>query len=221
MDITKNEQIMELWNWFTNSMTIETFINLCVVYFFIIWVSIIIWVTRDITNRTDSILLQFISILLVLILTPLWVFLYLLIRPTKTLFERYYEEIEINLDHLTKSIEGKLEIKEKISIACPNCNYPIENTFKFCPNCKEELRYACQKCDKKVSKDWKVCPYCWEDEPTWKVEDQEKKDTDSTTKNIDKPSTSHQEDKKKESAQKTAPKKTNKKSKKKAEKKKT
>ena len=166
-EILNNPEIVRLWDWFSNLITVETFIKLCVLYFFIIWISSIIWVLKDSSNRSDSLILQFISFLLSLI--PFGIFLYLLIRPTKTLFERYYEEVEVNLEHLAHTIEGKLEIKEQVSIQCPNCNYPIENTYKFCPNCKEELKHACKTCDKKVSKDWKACPYCWENEPVENV----------------------------------------------------
>ena len=144
MDIFNDQYFMSIWEWFSQTMTIETFIKLSVIYFFIIWISIIVWVIKDITNRTDSIFLQFLSILLVVLLTPLWVFLYLLIRPTKTLFERYYEEIEVNLDFLTENIWKKLKTKKKDSIQCPECNYPIENSFKFCPNCNIELKYNCK-----------------------------------------------------------------------------
>ena len=62
-----------------------------VVYFFIIWFCLVIWVVRDITNRTHSLMFQVTSILMVLVLTPLGIFIYLLLRPQKTLFEQVFE----------------------------------------------------------------------------------------------------------------------------------
>ena len=72
-------------------LTPNTIVSLAVWYFFIVWISIIIWVTKDITNRTNSLFLQIFSILIVLLWTPLSVVIYLLIRPSRTLFEKYYD----------------------------------------------------------------------------------------------------------------------------------
>lgn len=152
--------LTQSWEWMTNIMTIETFIKLAVLYFFVIWISIIVWVMRDITNRTDSIIIQFFALFIVLVGTPFGVFIYLLIRPTKTLFESYYEEVEQNLDLLANTIKDKLGDKEDNNCTCPKCNYPIDTAYKFCPNCKEELKYECRKCEKKIDKSWKVCAHC-------------------------------------------------------------
>ena len=69
-----------------------------IVYLFIVWFCIVVWVVRDITNRTKSIVFQILSIVLVLLLTPLGIFIYLLIRPQKTLFEKVFEEEFLKLD---------------------------------------------------------------------------------------------------------------------------
>lgn len=69
-----------------------------IVYLFVVWFCIVVWVVRDITNRTRSVTFQVLSILLVLGLTPLGIFIYLLIRPQKTLFEKVFEEEFLKLD---------------------------------------------------------------------------------------------------------------------------
>ena len=96
-----------------NSITFDAFLEFVIVYFFILWISILLWVIKDIWNRTDSMLLQIFSIFTVLFLTPLWIFIYLLIRPSKTLFEQYYEEIEDNLDIIKELIEERIEKNNK------------------------------------------------------------------------------------------------------------
>ena len=78
----------------------------------IIWIAILLWVIKDIANRTDNVLLQVISILIILFLTPFGIFVYLLIRPTKTIFEKYYEEIEDNIDIFNEIIEERIKQKE-------------------------------------------------------------------------------------------------------------
>lgn len=153
-----NIYLQYLWD----NITFEMFVKFLIVYFCIIWIAIIVWVIRDISNRTDSFVLQLISILLVLLLTPLWVFLYILIRPWKTLFERYYDEIEENLDMFSDIIENKVKwSSEKIN--CYKCKSPLSPDFKFCPKCKVDLKKECSSCEKQVYLWWKVCPYCWEE----------------------------------------------------------
>ncbi len=76
----------------------DFFIQGFVIYFFIVWFCLVIWVVRDITNRTHSLFFQVFSILLVLFLTPLGIFVYLLLRPQKTLFEKIFEDEFLKID---------------------------------------------------------------------------------------------------------------------------
>ncbi len=93
-------------------VTISSFIKFTIWYFFVIWFALILWVVKDIFNRTDNILFRISCILLVLVLTPLWVFVYLLIRPSKTINEKYYDEIEDNLDIIKEIIDERLKKKK-------------------------------------------------------------------------------------------------------------
>jgi hypothetical protein len=56
---------------FYDIVTIDLFIKLVIAYFFIIWISVIVWVLKDITNRTNSLFLQLLSLFIVVFLTPL------------------------------------------------------------------------------------------------------------------------------------------------------
>ncbi len=68
------------------------------IYLAFLWIAIIVWVTKDITNRTNNLTFQIISISLVIFLTPVFgLVLYLIIRPSRSLVERYYEDIEQDL----------------------------------------------------------------------------------------------------------------------------
>jgi len=103
----------QIWNFLMDFISIKTFIAIVIVYFLIIWIAVIVWVIKDISNRTHSILLQIISIFIVIIFWPLWILLYFLIRPNKNLFEKYYKEIESNIDFLTETILKKLKEKKR------------------------------------------------------------------------------------------------------------
>jgi len=96
-----------------NNITFEMFIKFLVLYFFIIWISLLVWVVKDISNRTDNILLQLLSILIILFLTPLGIFIYFIIRPGKTFLERCYEEIDHNLDVIAQFVEEHTKVKQQ------------------------------------------------------------------------------------------------------------
>lgn len=109
-----NFSIDSIYEYLIENLSIEMVLKFMVAYFFIIWIAALVWVIKDITNRTSNIFLQLVSILFILIFTPLWIFLYLLVRPGRTLFEKYYDEVETNLSCLKWDIEKNINKKEKI-----------------------------------------------------------------------------------------------------------
>lgn len=120
MDI--NTILLDIWN----MITFESALKFFILYFFVIWIALIIWVVRDITVRTSNIFLQIFSIFTVLFLTPLGIFIYLLVRPSKTLHDRYYEEIEDNLDIFYEIVEErKKEIEERKKLESESDNKKI------------------------------------------------------------------------------------------------
>lgn len=95
------------------AVTFEFALKLWVIYFFVIWIALIVWVIKDISIRTNNIFFQIIAVLTILILSPFWIFIYLLIRPRRTLYDRYYEEIEENLDIFNEIVEERKKDLEK------------------------------------------------------------------------------------------------------------
>lgn len=78
-----------------SSAGVNTLLLGVLVYVGVLWVALILWVTKDITNRTNNMGFQIISISMIIFLTPVFGLpLYLLIRPSRTLMERYFEEVE-------------------------------------------------------------------------------------------------------------------------------
>lgn len=148
----------------TSLITFETFLKMLLLYFFVFWIAIIIWVTKDIINRTNNVLLQILSISTVLFLTPLWVVIYLLIRPSRTLLEKYYEQgnFEPTDDDFADEEFNEEETSccSKEEVKCFSCGFTISPDFHFCPNCKISLKKECTKCHKELNAEWKICPYC-------------------------------------------------------------
>ena len=165
--------IIESFVWFyeliVSNITLDGIIKFAILYFFIIWWAFIIWVVKDITNRTTNILVQVLSILIVILFTPIfWLPIYLLIRPRTTIFEKYYEEetqLESEEDDEEIPHPNPLpEVEGKEMLKCPHCEKQIENDFQFCPYCKEKLTKKCEKCNKDIKIYWSNCPYCGEKE---------------------------------------------------------
>ncbi|EKD30152.1 MAG: hypothetical protein ACD_78C00136G0003 [uncultured bacterium (gcode 4)] len=150
----------------SSNMSLDLGIKLVLGYFFIIWGAFIIWVIKDITNRTTNILIQALSIFIILFFTPIFGLpIYLLIRPRATLFEQYYEEEEEK--ELTDDLEEFYH--------CPGCNHAVSRDFKFCPKCAFELTVSCPSCKKQIHTDWALCPYCGEKNITLKKQKKDKK----------------------------------------------
>lgn len=122
-------------------------------YLCVLWIAIILWVTKDITNRTNNVAFQIVCISLVIFLTPIFgLVIYLIVRPTKTLIEKYYEEFELDL------INTEEQLKEVEH--CPFCNAKTNATFNYCTLCAKEIVKDCSNCKKAVRVNWVACPYC-------------------------------------------------------------
>lgn len=141
------------------TVTIEFMIKFFVAYFFLVWIVLVIWVARDISRRSSSRLFQTFCVLSMIILTPIGVFFYLLIRPKKSFYDTYYEEIDGNLKILQEIVQERIE-EWQTNHTCPKCDMIIEESFVICPECKTSLKHTCHSCHKVIREGWKVCPYC-------------------------------------------------------------
>ncbi len=113
--------------------------------FILFWVWSILFVTKDISHRTDSLFYQVFSILLVFFLTPIiWLPIYFLIRPI-----RLQDDIEWR-----KSIAC-------LSITCLECDMINHKDNDFCVWCWENLKLVCKECAKKYYNGYDYCPHCW------------------------------------------------------------
>jgi len=101
-----------LWD----AVTFEFALKFAILYFFVVWIVLIIWVIKDISVRTNNLFFQIFSVAIILFLTPFWIFIYLLLRPRRTLYDKYYEEIEENLDIFNQIVEErKKEIENNVN----------------------------------------------------------------------------------------------------------
>jgi len=117
-----------------------------------LWVSLVIWTFRDMRSRARDAFAQLLASLMVLVLGPLGVVLYLILRPRETLAEKYERSLEE---------EALLQDIEERQI-CPGCKQPIEPDYVLCPVCHTRLRHPCPHCGRLIHPRWSICPYCAE-----------------------------------------------------------
>jgi RNA polymerase subunit RPABC4/transcription elongation factor Spt4 len=140
---------------FISSPSFGTLQIVVIAYFGLLWLAIIIWVTKDAINRSNSVLFQTFSILISIAVPILGVLLYLIIRPSRTALEKYYEELEKNLVN---------ESPTENSNACSKCLTLVESDYRYCPNCGESVKKSCRHCKAGFPKVWSICPYCGKEE---------------------------------------------------------
>jgi len=132
------------------SPLLDLIIKGSLIYLAVLWFAVIIWVARDVINRSNSIFFQVLVILSNIVLPIFGLILYLIIRPSKTLLEKYYEEMEYNFLH-DHAVEDE---------KCPRCEEHISSEFLYCPACTEKIRNSCWNCKHVYHSQYLVCPYC-------------------------------------------------------------
>jgi RNA polymerase subunit RPABC4/transcription elongation factor Spt4 len=120
----------------------------------LLWLSIIVWVYRDIRDRTRDLGLQVLAVFVVMMFFPGFnipgLALYLMMRPRETLEEAY-----------SRSLEEEALLREIGDEGlCPSCRRFVERIWRVCPFCQTQLKDVCEQCEQLLSFNWVVCPYC-------------------------------------------------------------
>lgn len=131
------------------SKAFSVILSLMVIYLGILWVGIIWWVARDIMSRSNNLGFQVGSILLGLGFLP-GMLIYFLIRPKKTIEEKYDEELERRA-FLESISEGENE--------CEKCAVVLKRDWIWCPKCGERVKNKCA-CGMVLEEGWTTCPGC-------------------------------------------------------------
>lgn len=124
------------------------------VWALLLWLSIIVWVYRDIRDRTRDLGLQVLAVFIVMMFFPGFnipgLALYMMLRPRETLEEAYARSLEE--EALLREIgdEG----------ICPSCRRFTERGWRVCPFCQTQLKDVCGKCEQLLSFSWVSCPFC-------------------------------------------------------------
>jgi hypothetical protein len=112
-----------------------------IAYALVLWLSAVVWVYRDIRNRTTDQGSQLIAVILVAVFNVPGLVIYLVIRPQTTLADAYERSLE------AEAILHELQLTAN---ACQSCRRPIDDDFNVCPYCRVVLREPCRTCGKAV-----------------------------------------------------------------------
>lgn len=115
-----------------------------------LWLSLIIWVFRDIRSRARDPLARFLSVLVVAVLFLPGIVIYLILRPPRTLEDEYQHSLEE--EALLSAIED--------NVLCPGCGRRVKENWMVCPSCHTKLKKNCHQCSKLMELPWNLCPYC-------------------------------------------------------------
>jgi RNA polymerase subunit RPABC4/transcription elongation factor Spt4 len=120
-------------------------------YALVLWLSAVVWVYRDVRNRTGDQVSQLVAVVLVAVFNVPGLIVYLVIRPQTTLADAYERSLEA---------EAILHELQLTASSCQGCRRPIEDDFNICPFCRVVLREPCRTCSRLVRTSWTACPYC-------------------------------------------------------------
>jgi hypothetical protein len=119
-------------------------------YLAVLWVAGLIWVYRDIRNRTRDPFYHALAVFLVLCFNLPGLWLYLILRPSRTLRDAY--EAMLEEEALLQELEDQK--------GCPTCHRRVLDDYIVCPSCTTQLKEPCQSCGKPLSYSWVACPFC-------------------------------------------------------------
>jgi RNA polymerase subunit RPABC4/transcription elongation factor Spt4 len=134
------------------------------VWLLLLWLAIVVWVYRDVRDRSRDLALQVLAVFVVLMFFPGMnipgLALYLMLRPRETLEEAYGRSLEEEALLREMGDEG----------TCPSCRRFTKEDWQVCPHCQTQIKDECKTCGRLLSFNWISCPYCARDRQDAAVE---------------------------------------------------
>ncbi|HRY22687.1 MAG TPA: zinc ribbon domain-containing protein [Candidatus Dojkabacteria bacterium] len=116
----------------------------------VFWFVVLYWVWLDSGERTSNKTVKISYVILVAVLNVVGFLIYLIIRPSQTIEEIYWADLERRyLKYETAELGD-----------CPKCGSQLFPGYTFCPNCRYKLKMKCPRCNVYVDKKNKFCPHC-------------------------------------------------------------
>lgn len=144
-------------NTILNDPTVQTIFRATVLYVGLIWLAAAYWAYRDLRSRTANPLLPYGAAAAVILFTPIFfplaIVLYRIVRPPETVAEASERSLA----------EEAMLVEVEKQHHCAACRRPIDADWLICPYCRTRLRRICSSCGRLVEGDWSLCAYCGKD----------------------------------------------------------
>jgi hypothetical protein len=125
----------------------------------VLWLAAAWWAWRDLADRTDEPVAPYVAAAGVLLATPLFfplaLVVYRLVRP---------QEPAVTADSLT--LRALALTAGPPEAACPSCGLAADPAWRRCPRCGSALSAPCPACDGPTRPDWTICAWCAADLPS-------------------------------------------------------
>jgi hypothetical protein len=142
---------------FFDSPIVQLFIQGLVLFFIVLWFASAYWAFRDMQQRTDNPVLPYLAAAFIIVFTPAFfliaVLVYRIVRPHEKIGEVY----ERNL------AEAAMLTEIESIPHCPTCERRVDDEWIICPACRTRLKRVCPSCNKLVGMDWTICAWCGRD----------------------------------------------------------
>lgn len=123
--------------------TVLAFVNI------VFWIVVTSWIWVDSDERTTSKWIRLFYVIIGIIPVIGWI-IYLIVRPTETIDEIYWGDLE----------RRYLKYEAKDLGDCERCGTQLYPGFIFCPNCGKRIKRKCSNCEVYVDLEYKYCPNC-------------------------------------------------------------
>ncbi len=115
----------------------------------VFWLVVTSWIWVDSDERTTSKWMRLFYVIIGIIPVIGWI-IYLIVRPTETIDEIYWGDLE----------RRYLKYEAKDLGDCERCGTQLYPGFVFCPNCGKRIKRKCSNCEVYVDLEYKYCPNC-------------------------------------------------------------
>ena len=118
--------------------------------FVIFWIIVLDWVWLDAGERTSNKTARIIYLLLVVFFNIFGWIMYLILRPSQTIEQIYWADLERRYLKYETSELGD----------CVKCGTQLYPGYTYCPTCGLDIKVKCKSCDVYIEKNSEYCPYC-------------------------------------------------------------
>ena len=127
------------------------------VYIVFLWLASAYWAYRDLENRSVNPLAPYLAAIVIILFTPVFfllgLLLYRIVRPPETIAEA--NERALAEEAMLAEVEGHGR--------CAVCQRRVEPEWLICPTCRNQLRGTCPSCGGRTDLDWNSCAWCGHD----------------------------------------------------------